>query len=380
MDRNTVRLYTVLGVPKTSSQDEIKKAYRRLALRYHPDRVNVAEVPDHENRFREIAAAYEILGDPEKRRFYDRLGMMGVKMSDSDLGAQILEFESMIMWSFLFFSAAIILLIVFLSFLVMRVDGKVDWNYNIVFTPLWTLDGLVLITVSWAIVSLCAKADTVDDNNGDIDDTEEDREIRERQRRDQATGKRMMRVVQIAVLCAVLLFMVPITVFETFIAKKLNDPTSLTALKVFIPYLVLESCILFISYIIALVTLMKSEATSPLAKLAIIFAGTWSSKIRMAQAVLIMLRVDDKITWSWFVVFTPLYLVGLKYFIELIAGFIASSRIEAENNEEAATESNSPHVRAVSPTIRRITENAETSSISSTSSTRQLIPSAQPQS
>ncbi|KAF8944679.1 hypothetical protein BGZ52_010350, partial [Haplosporangium bisporale] len=61
MDRNTVHLYETLGVPKTSTPEEIKKAYRRLALRYHPDKVNVAEVPDHETRFRDIAAAYEVL-------------------------------------------------------------------------------------------------------------------------------------------------------------------------------------------------------------------------------------------------------------------------------------------------------------------------------
>jgi molecular chaperone DnaJ len=65
-------LYQVLGVDKKASQDEIKKAYRKLARQYHPDRN-----PDDasaEARFKEISAAYDVLGDPDKRKEYDRQG------------------------------------------------------------------------------------------------------------------------------------------------------------------------------------------------------------------------------------------------------------------------------------------------------------------
>ena len=65
-------LYRVLGVDKKASQDEIKKAYRKLARQYHPDRN-----PDDasaESRFKEISAAYDVLGDPDKRKQYDRQG------------------------------------------------------------------------------------------------------------------------------------------------------------------------------------------------------------------------------------------------------------------------------------------------------------------
>ncbi len=63
--------YATLGVDRTASQDEIKRAYRKLARKFHPD---VSKESDAEARFKEVAEAYEALGEPEKRAAYDDVG------------------------------------------------------------------------------------------------------------------------------------------------------------------------------------------------------------------------------------------------------------------------------------------------------------------
>jgi curved DNA-binding protein len=63
--------YEILGVPRTASETEISKAYRKLARKYHPD---VNKAPEAEEKFKQIAEAYTVLKDPEKRKKYDTLG------------------------------------------------------------------------------------------------------------------------------------------------------------------------------------------------------------------------------------------------------------------------------------------------------------------
>ena len=70
--------YAELGISRSASEDEIKKAYRKMALKYHPDK---NKSPGAEDKFKDVAEAYEVLSDPQKKKTYDQFGEEGLKGS-----------------------------------------------------------------------------------------------------------------------------------------------------------------------------------------------------------------------------------------------------------------------------------------------------------
>ncbi len=77
--------YSILGVSKSASAEELKRAYRKLALQYHPDRNKTKEA---EEKFKEINKAYEVLGDPQKRQTYDQFGAAAFEGPGAGAGGQ----------------------------------------------------------------------------------------------------------------------------------------------------------------------------------------------------------------------------------------------------------------------------------------------------
>eukprot|EP00574_Skeletonema_japonicum_P010113 CAMPEP_0201723194 /NCGR_PEP_ID=MMETSP0593-20130828/7328_1 /ASSEMBLY_ACC=CAM_ASM_000672 /TAXON_ID=267983 /ORGANISM="Skeletonema japonicum, Strain CCMP2506" /LENGTH=118 /DNA_ID=CAMNT_0048214269 /DNA_START=156 /DNA_END=508 /DNA_ORIENTATION=+ len=83
----TTSLYQTLNIPRTATPSEIKKAYRKAALRHHPDKVPEEERCKAEHKFKEISKAYEWLSDEGKRKLYDRYGERSLDPNFSPLGA-----------------------------------------------------------------------------------------------------------------------------------------------------------------------------------------------------------------------------------------------------------------------------------------------------
>jgi len=79
------KFYELIGVPQTASTDEIKKAFRKKALKEHPDKGGDPE------KFKEITVAYEVLSDPEKRELYDKYGEDGLREGGGGGGMDIFD-------------------------------------------------------------------------------------------------------------------------------------------------------------------------------------------------------------------------------------------------------------------------------------------------
>ena len=81
---NDTKLYETLGVSKTANDNEIRKAYRKLAIKFHPDKNPGKE---NEEKFKEISKAYDVLKDPEKRKQYDTFGLDAINQNMPDMGS-----------------------------------------------------------------------------------------------------------------------------------------------------------------------------------------------------------------------------------------------------------------------------------------------------
>lgn len=141
---NVTRLYSVLGLEPKATDEEIKKAYKKMALKYHPDKN-----PDAGEKFKEVNNAYNILSDPQKKEIYDTYGEEGIMMYEQGMFGedgelmQVLPFLNSPLYMAVFMCLGCIfvsLLNLIPVFIVLKLDGVVDWNWGVVFIPLWLVN------------------------------------------------------------------------------------------------------------------------------------------------------------------------------------------------------------------------------------------------
>jgi len=155
--KNT-RLYEVLELDPKASDEDIKKAYKKLALKYHPDKN-----PDAADKFKEVGLAHNVLSDRVKKNVYDNYGEEGLALYDQGVFGE--EGELLTVLPFLnspvslccFYLVALIvttLIVLCPVFLVLKVDGAVTWNWGTVFVPFWLLNPAPVL---YGVLQLCSK-------------------------------------------------------------------------------------------------------------------------------------------------------------------------------------------------------------------------------
>jgi len=148
---NNKRHYQVLEIEVTATEEEVKKAYKKLALKYHPDKNPDGSTAD---KFKEISTAHAVLSDPKKREVYDMYGDEGMALMDNGVFGE--EGELVRILPFLNSPGSMMLIcllgVLILAcaclipiFIAIKVDDKVDWSWPVVFVPLWIFNAVPLI-------------------------------------------------------------------------------------------------------------------------------------------------------------------------------------------------------------------------------------------
>ena len=305
------RLYDLLGVSKDASPSDIKKAYHRLALQCHPDKAG----EEGAGQFKVVKQAYDILSDPSKRALYDKLGERGIEMAENPMANSFMEtmgYHYAIIILMVVMMYIVTMLILFLSFLAARIDGRNHWTFAKVFSPIFVLDATGFLAILPSVTIL-------------FQATSEDGEVPPEEQRKRTTRKQKVMLVLLYIILGSLL------VFSILVPVGLDrsDSTEASWRCYFIPLFVAEvtatsvffwhssSPALYVALLqrAAGVTVSQEYAT---ALWAVEILGT---ACRLPFWVLIACRIDNVIQVSWFVVGIPLYfgLVLIEIGIALLA-------------------------------------------------------------
>ncbi|CEP14292.1 hypothetical protein [Parasitella parasitica] len=286
-------LYETLGIPKSATADEIKRAYRKLALRYHPDKN-----PNSTDKFKEISHAYEVLGDEQKRRVYDKYGELGLQMMDTVVSPLFdPQVESMLCTILMSASLLFSLIIIFLAFLTVRIDNLVLWSWSVVWIPAWILNIFVFYCLVQYILKSKDKQENQDQENGEAEEPA-------------SRLKQHEQHLKVAKNSIFMLNFVLALLFQIFIVLRLDGT---------------QFCVNCIKALVGCLALVSLKELSRIPSF--LLKQFWFSASRFCLFLLIPLRIDQIIQCSWGIVFIPLYLIGLKWALELVYRYRVYSKM-----------------------------------------------------
>jgi hypothetical protein len=300
-----------------------------------------------------------VLIDPKKREIYDELGNIGLELAESPLGVfvgpKFVTFLKLLAMSVLLIT---VLLITFFAFLARQIDNEIDRSWAEVFIPLWIADVFVCVALIHLVFS--GRFPTIKRPQNEDEDEEDHRsrytDTPTTPTADQPeTGRRTGAEQQIKERWRygiyIILFSVSTIIFQLFIVLKGDQVVEWSAAIVFLPYWVFEglnllSCLT--DGIAQLKALSQQRAAivetggkkSPalvyrMLQASILRYAFWWYIVRVALAILVVLKLDGKLDVSWAVVFIPAYLAMLCIVISFILQYCFARQIQ---NSEAKTE------------------------------------------
>eukprot|EP00742_Colponemidia_sp_Colp-10_P005544 GILJ01005925.1.p1 GENE.GILJ01005925.1~~GILJ01005925.1.p1 ORF type:complete len:439 (+),score=40.46 GILJ01005925.1:45-1319(+) len=271
--------YALLGVSRDATADDIKKAYRKLALRYHPDK---NPDPATAERFKEIAQANAVLSDPAKKKLYDAFGEKGLslaeKVPNSEVMLPLLMYPIIAAFLGLVLVAFATNLLLIPVFVACKIDGSITWNWIHVLIPLFIVDAVVLL---FYFLPIFSKIDW------------------------------KMKVFNLFYF----LFFGCITTVEILLALKLDGTVRMAWSTLFIPVFVMEGYIV-LRDMFKLLPSQYHTAIHGGAKFCMgypeyVVQQLYASATRIVFEVLLLQKIQDPTTHSWWLVFCPL-IVGLS--------------------------------------------------------------------
>ncbi|KAJ3188584.1 hypothetical protein HDU85_004298 [Gaertneriomyces sp. JEL0708] len=317
--------YDLLGVQSSASREEIKKAYRRLALRYHPDKTG--SDPAATDRFQRIVKAHEILSDERKRQVYDGYGEAGLEL----FGQATPAHHSALLatnYYFIFGSILLAILILFPSFVALRADHRVKWSWGVVFAPLYLFECAAALAYFFDRRSYEQDYEQLEDEDETANFAENRSDTfaqREKNMRRKAAAKWKEAFMSLFLFALVL-------TFQTLIMVNL-DRRSFPWSVVPIPWFILEAYGLWISLYTLIEKIARGVAPLPpmypdpesygatavpqprqlMLEEKLFACLAWCSFpiYRIVQLILLMARLDDKVTWAWPLVFLPTWIFGV---------------------------------------------------------------------
>lgn len=215
------------------------------------------------------------------------------------------EIESMLCSLLMSISLLFSLFIMFLIFLAVKIDSSLTWLWAVVWIPLWILDFIVFYAIVRYVVMRSDKPEAEEEH--DKEDTDETNRLKHH-------NQQLKRIKKFMIVFNFLLCLL----FQIFIVIRLDEKVMWSACIVFVPYFIFEATHFFSTCLKTLVGCLALASVGETSRVPqFIFSQYWLNASRFCLFLLIALRIDQVIDCSWAIVFIPVYLVGLKWAIEL---------------------------------------------------------------